>query len=706
MADNQTVSILEGNTFVVSDRHGDINASPTDTSGLFSWDTRYLSRWLLTINGKQLNVLSTDDLQYFSAQFFLVPGTGTVYVDADFSVIRTRAVGRGFHEDLSIQNHQPVPIDLDVQIAAAADFADLFEIKDAQAKKGEGYAYVQDAHLVLGYRRECFVRETWISADAPETVLTETGLRFPLHLGPHAEWRVGIDVAAARSFLGQETAAPKYQGGHDQPAPDMEQSLDSWLAGAPRIVSDWDALHQIYQRSLIDLAALRFYAPLVGKGGALPAAGLPWFMSIFGRDSIITSLQALPFTPELARVTLLTLAAWQGTVVNAFREEEPGKIMHETRYGELVAFLERPHLPYFGAADSTPLFLILLDEYERWSGDIQLVQELEVEARAALAWIDQYGDRNGDGYVDYERRLPTGLINQCWKDSWNSILFADGTNSSLPRATCEIQGYVYDARRRSARLASQIWHDTALADRLERQAAELKERFNRDYWIAEREYFALALDGDGRQVDALTSNIGHLLWSGIVDDDKIPSCVRHLMSDRLFSGWGIRTMSTTDGGYNPVGYHVGTVWPHDNSIIALGLTRAGYRREAAQIAMGILEAATYFRGRLPEAFAGYPRLRTHYPVEYPTACSPQAWATGAPLLLLRALLGLEPVGNQLLVDPAVPKAIERLELLEVPGRWGRVDALCRGHLDIGLGSGGRELPSVAAAQTLSPAPHG
>jgi glycogen debranching enzyme len=426
-------------------------------------------------------------------------------------------------------------------------------------------------------------------------------------------------------------------------------------------------------------------------------------MSIFGRDSVLTSLQALPFTPELARATLIALAAWQGTVINDFREEEPGKILHEIRYGELVAFLERPHLPYFGAADSTPLFLILLDEYERWSGNVQLVSELEQEARAALDWIDTYGDKTGDGYVDYERKMDTGLENQCWKDSSNSILFADGSNSKLPRATCEIQGYVYDARRRAARLAREVWKDEDLSTRLEREAAELKQRFNRDYWISDGEYFALALDGDGRKVDALTSNIGHLLWSGIVDEEKIPACVNHLMSETLFSGWGVRTMATTNGGYNPVGYHVGTVWPHDNSFIAWGLTRAGYRKEAARIALGILEAATYFGGRLPEAFAGYPRALTHYPVEYPTACSPQAWATGAPLLLLRTLLGLEPIGNQLLVDPGVPRSIERLELFEIPGRWGQVDALGRGHLDIASVSG-RSLPSEAAARSLSGSP--
>jgi glycogen debranching enzyme len=406
-------------------------------------------------------------------------------------------------------------------------------------------------------------------------------------------------------------------------------------------------------------------------------------MAIFGRDSILTSLQALPFTPELARTTLEVLGQRQGTTYDDFRDEEPGKILHEARLGEMTAFEERPHSPYFGSADATPLFLVLLDEYERWTGDGATVQKLEPEARAALNWIDEFGDLDGDGYVEYNRRnTVSGLENQCWKDSWNSILFADGTLAPLPRACCEIQGYVYDAKLRCARLAREFWGDPGLAEDLEREAAELKERFNREFWIPERGFFALALDGHKRKVDSLTSNIGHLLWSGIADPDKAEQCARHLLGPELFSGWGVRTMGRREGGYNPIGYHVGTVWPHDNSFIAWGLRRYGYREQAARVAWGILEAAPYFRHRLPEAFAGYARERTHFPVEYPTACSPQAWASGAPLLLLRTLLGLEPVGNCLLVDPAIPTAIQRLELLGIRGRWHEMDAFGRGRIEL------------------------
>jgi glycogen debranching enzyme len=677
---NETISILQGNTFVVSDRRGDIEASPTDTSGLFAYDTRYISRWILTINGMRPNVLSTDDLDYYAVQFFLVPGTGTVYVDADLSIIRQRSVvGDGFHEELTLLNHKGEAVDLSVRLDIAADFADLFEVKDALAKQGKQYQNVDREQnvLVLGYQREQYVRETRVTSTTP-AAFDEKGVSFSVHIEPHGQWTTSLDVMLFIPGLPHSTPA----NARMQARPNMAVSLDQWLASAPRLSSEWDWLERIYKRSLIDLAALRFY-PQISPGKSLPAAGLPWFMSIFGRDSILTSLQALPFVPELAESTLLTLAAWQGTMVDDFRDEEPGKILHELRYGEMTAFEERPHSPYYGSADATPLFLILLDEYERWTGNRELVQKLENVARNTLIWIDRYGDHKGDGYVAYDRRnKKTGLENQCWKDSWNSILFSDGSLSRLPRATCEIQGYVYDAKRRSARLARDIWQDQALADQLEREAAILKQRFNEDFWIADRGFFALAIDGDGRKVDSLTSNIGHLLWSGIAEEKKAQACVDHLMSEKLFCGWGIRTMAEGEGGYNPIGYHVGTVWPFDNSFIAWGLRRYGYKEEAARVAAGILEAAAFFKGRLPEAFGGYQRELTGFPVEYPTACSPQAWSTGAPLLLIRTMLGLEPIGDHLLVDPAVPSMMGRLEVLDIPGRWDRQDAFSRGKLDI------------------------
>jgi glycogen debranching enzyme len=674
------VKILDGNTFVVSDSRGDIEGSLTDTTGLFSFDTRFLSEWVLTVNGQRLTPLSTDDLQYFETRFFLVPGTGTVYVDSKLSVIRRRAVGNGFREELQILNHDEKPVDLTVRIDADSDFADLFEVKDALKKKGTYSARVTDGRLVLGYQRETFTRATDISATAPARV-DKKGLTFKTRIEPQGEWSTNLDVVTAA--MGSEERRERPTFARPRGRQNMETNLKRWLDRAPTLECDWDSLRKTFRRSLVDLAALRFSPPIMGYR-SLPAAGLPWFMTMFGRDSILTSLQALPFTPELAATTLRALGDWQGTRVDDFRDEDPGRILHEMRYGELTAFEERPHSPYYGSADATPLFVVLLDEYERWTGDRRLVRELEYEARAALNWIDEYADLMGNGYISYQRRnVKTGLENQCWKDSWDSISYRDGRLAGFPRATCELQGYAYDAKMRAARLAREVWKDPEFASRLEKQAADLKRRFNRDFWIADREYFALALDSDGKQVDALSSNIGHLLWSGIVEKPKAKAIARHLLGPRLFSGWGVRTLATGEGRYNPIGYHVGTVWPFDNSFIAWGLRRYGFKEEAARIAAGILEAADFFDGRLPEAFGGYERTLTRYPVQYPTACSPQAWSTGAPLLLLRTMLGLEPVGDLLVVDPALPVGIGHVALLDIPGRWGRVDAFGRGRLSVG-----------------------
>jgi glycogen debranching enzyme len=679
---NGTVSVLEGNTFVVSRPNGDVDAGPGEPHGLFHRDTRHLSRWLLTVDGKQLDPLSTDDTKSFSARFFLVPGTGSEYTDATISVIRSRVVGGGFFEELTVFNHGGEPVRPEISIAVGADFADLFQVKDATIDRpGKTFADVKEQLIVLGYERGDFVRETWIRPHGGDAELGTDRIVFHPTIEPHGSWTAWIEVVTALDGTPTGREHTRYSPGDEQRPPAQSRTelgthatLRELLEVAPTLETDWEPLKLIYARSILDLAALRFYPHHVHEA-AVPAAGLPWFQTLFGRDSLITSYQSLHIVPELAAATLDVLASQQGTRHDAFRDEEPGKILHELRFGELTAFEERPHSPYYGSADGTMLFLILLDEYERFTGDTERVRTLEPNARAALAWIEEDGDRDGDGYVEYERRnVESGLENQCWKDSWNSILFADGTLAKLPRATCELQGYAYDARRRCARLAREVWDDEELAAKLEQQADELKRSFNRDFWLADRGYYALALDGDKRPVDALTSNIGQLLWSGIVDEDRADDVVAHLLGPRLYSGWGVRTMAEGDGGYNPIGYHQGTVWPHDNSLIAAGLRRYGYDEEAATVSFAILEAAQYFLGRLPETFAGYARSLTDYPVEYPTACSPQAWATATPLLLLRVLLGIEPPNGAAEHQPFLPARIGELGLRGLPGHDGDYDA--------------------------------
>jgi glycogen debranching enzyme len=678
----ETVSILDGNEFVVSNRKGDLEATLTDNHGLFLNDTRFLSHWVLTVNGLRPTVLSVDDTAYYRVQYFLAVATGAVYIDSHLKVTRQRSVGGGFREVLVIDNHGKTPIDVEARLEVAADFADLFEVKEKRAKRGEVYRRVSDDRLTLGYRRDQFWRETWVTSSTPALV-TEEALTFKIHLEPHAQWTTELDVRAILRPEREERAPPTAPApaSADWSRPHLAEDLRRWIDGAPRLISSWETLEHVYRRSLVDLAALRFRSPLLLK--AMPAAGLPWFMTVFGRDSLLTSFQALPFLPELAATTLHTLGTLQARDHDPFRDAEPGKIPHELRFGEMTAFEETPHSPYYGTADATPLFLILLEEYQRWTGDSDLVRSLERQARAAVTWIDRHGDRDGDGYIEYERRNPNGLENQCWKDSGDSIVFADGTLADTPRATCELQGYAYDAKRRVARLAREVWNDPTWADDLERQAAELKTRFNEDFWLPERDCFALGLDGHKRKIDSLASNIGHLLWSGIADADKARCCADHLLSDALFSGWGVRTMAVGEGAYNPIGYHVGTVWPHDNAFIAWGLRRYGFNVEAARIAVSMLEAAEFFNYRLPEAFAGDKRESTRFPVEYPTACSPQAWASGAPLLLIRAMLGLESIGGNLIVDPAMPPNIKNLELLDIPGVWGRRDAFGRAREDAG-----------------------
>ncbi|GIJ13154.1 glycogen debranching N-terminal domain-containing protein [Micromonospora andamanensis] len=675
MADRH-VNTLDGDVFVVSDESGDIETNPKYPTGLFSFDTRFLSKWILTINGERLHALSNDDLEFYETRFFLAPGEPTHYVDAKISVIRHRLVAGMLTEQLTVLNHDHQGVDLHIRLDAASDFADIFEIKDLKEKQGSISVRTQSGALELRYDRESFSRTTIITPDAPADVDQE-GFSFKIHLEADGRWETTINVETLiRGAAGRDLRA-SLSTHRGESRPQVRQELDTWIEKAPRLVCEDERLETAYWRSLADLAALqRRPLSLTQK---LPCAGLPWFMAFFGRDSLFTCLQSLPYIPHTTPPTLRALANVQGSKVDEFRDEEPGKIMHEIRFGETSAFEEQPHSPYYGSADSTPLFLILLDEYRRWSGDDDLVRCLEQEARAAVRWMNDWADPLGSGYIWYEtKNSATGLVNQCWKDSWDSISDHGGALAGHPRATCELQGYAYDARLRAARLAREVWDDPEFAAKLETEAASLKERFNRDFWVSEGGYYALALDGDGRQIDSLSSNIGHLLWSGIVDDDKVSDVVEHLLGPRLFSGWGIRTLAVGEGRYNPIGYHVGTVWPFDNSIIAAGLARYGYRQEAARIAESMLDASEFFAGRLPEAFAGYDRSLTKYPVEYPTACSPQAWSSGSILLFLTTLLGLEPHGDHLIVNPVLTPEMGRIELFNISGPWGHQDAFGRG----------------------------
>jgi glycogen debranching enzyme len=637
---DRTLSVLDGSTFVVGDRLGDLRADEGREHGFFSDDTRFVSRWILLVGATPLDLLSLDQEAYFGARVFLTPRVGPDD-QAPCSVMRRRLLDHVWIEEVTVTNHLHEASQLQVRVEVDSDFADLFEVKDG-ARAAREVTHAHDDHaLTLSYERGDFRRSVTIASSEPATI-TRTGFRYTLELGPGEQWSAMFTITPHAEQDGAPFPLRGARGGLDQLHARKSAELEAWLAAAPALVAEDPALLRTYRASLSDLAALRLH-PDLHAGATLPGAGLPWFMALFGRDSLITSFQALPYVPGLAETTLRVLAMRQATVRDDFREQEPGKILHELRFGELTASGERPYSPYYGSADATPLFLVLLDEYHRWTGDDELVQALEPNARAALDWIRDSGDGDGDGYVEYERRnVANGLINQCWKDSWNSIQHADGRLATGPIATCEIQGYVYDAQRRGARLAREVWGDPALAQTLERRASELRESFHRDFWMPERGAHALALDGEKRQVDSLSSNIGHLLWSGLLDDAEAAATAERLLEGALYSGWGVRTLGAREGGYNPLGYHTGTVWPHDNSLIAAGLARYGHHDAASTIAIAMLAAAPHFEYRLPEVFAGFDRSVTSIPVAFPTASRPQAWSAATPLLLLTTILGLQP----------------------------------------------------------------
>jgi glycogen debranching enzyme len=636
----RTVSVLDGSTFVVSDRLGDIRDDGGRDHGFFCQDTRFVSRWVLRVSEQPLLLLGLDQQEHFDAQFFMTPSVGPD-TEAPCSVMRRRLIDHVWMEEISVINHRHESATIAVMLEFETDFADLFEVKDGAVAARAITVQQDDRSLTLSYERAGFRRSVMIVSSVPATV-TREGFAFSPVLASGEQWSTTFTITPDAE---QPTAAfgrRKARDGFDAMRASKSTELNQWLARAPTLVASDPALLRTYRASLSDLGALRL-PPDISEGATLPAAGLPWFMALFGRDSLIASFQALPYLPELAATTLRVLAAAQADDCDDFHEREPGKILHELRFGELTAKGERPYSPYFGSADATPLFLILLDEYHRWSGDEDLVRALEPNARAALAWIENSGDADGDGYVEYSRRNSvTGLLNQCWKDSWDAIQFADGTIPRGPIATCEIQGYVYDARSRAARLAREVWGDRAFAERLELQARELQASFHGDFWMPERGCHAVALDGDKRPVDSLTSNIGHLLWSGLLNEREAATTADRLLESELYSGWGVRTLGTGEAGYNPLGYHTGTVWPHENSLIVAGLARYGQREQAATIAAAMLSAAPHFEHRLPEVFAGYPAAVTSVPVAYPTASRPQAWAAGTPLQLLTTLLDLQP----------------------------------------------------------------
>jgi glycogen debranching enzyme len=432
------------------------------------------------------------------------------------------------------------------------------------------------------------------------------------------------------------------------------------------VQTDYTDLRTVVDQSAEDLGALRIFDPDFPERTVV-AAGAPWFMTLFGRDSLLTSYMALVLDPDLALGVLQTLARFQGTKVDPRNDEEPGRILHEMRFGEAPSLSLGGGRVYYGTADATPLFVMLLGELRRWGLANELVDSLLPHADRALEWIEKYGDRDGDGYVEYKRASDRGLVNQGWKDSGNAIRFADGRLARPPIALCEVQGYTYGAYLARAHFADEMG-DAETAVHYRAKAATLKENFNRDFWLDDRGWYAMALDADKVPVDGLGSNMGHCLWTGIVDEEKARLVADQLMSTDMFSGWGIRTLSQSMVGYNPISYHNGSIWPHDNAICAAGLMRYGFVEESHRVILGLLDAARHQLHRLPELFGGVSRQDLAFPVDYPSSCSPQAWAAASPLLFLRTILRLDPwvPHRKVWLSPTLPPWINYLRVDRIP----------------------------------------
>jgi glycogen debranching enzyme len=654
------VTLLEGTTFCICEPGGDIRAGAAQ--GLFVRDTRLISRFELSINGHAPQPLAPQSREPFACTFLsrMPPAAGLA--DSTLLVVRRRELNDGMHEEITLRNMSAEPLPVTLRVRVAGDFADVFEVKEgrvhADGPSVDGLTVSIDDDMIR-LNRACgsVLRGASIrGASHGDTDLEVSASQLTWHavVPAHGSWGTSLHVTPSlngRDLIEFKAAQWHNNGGRPTGA---EQRLADWRRQSPLVKASDERLAAVFAASTEDLGSLRIFDP-EHADRAVIAAGAPWFMTIFGRDSLLTSWMVLPLDPSLALGTLRTLASLQGAKVDPQTEEQPGKILHEMRFGMQASLWLGGGSVYYGSVDATPLFVMLLGELRRWGLDRRVVEELLPCADRALDWIVNYGDADGDGFVEYSRSSELGLVNQGWKDSFDGITFATGAIAEPPIALAEVQGYVYAAYLAKSHFCAER-DDAAGAAHWAERAQALKDEFDRAFWLPDRGHFALGLDGSKRPIDSLASNMGHCLWTGIVDAGKAAAVARHLTGPDMFSGFGIRTLAASCGAYNPMSYHNGSVWPHDNAICAAGLMRYGFVREAQQVAMGILEAAEWFGGRLPELFCGFDRAEFSEPVHYPTSCSPQAWASATPFHLLRTLLRFDPSvpAGKLWCDPAVP----------------------------------------------------
>jgi len=660
------LTLIDGKTFLSTTVAGDIMPPGAPDVGFFHDDTRFLSRLELRVDGYRTIVLCSSTEQTFASQIELTTGKGTMrdsyeVPENTVHIRREQLLASDvLYDNFAFENFNFHELELAIELAYEADYMDVFQVRGVARQRLGRYfqPVVRNDSIIFHYCGLDHVsRETIIHLSPEPESVNGTTARWKLRLPPFKRFQLNTTIVA--QVEGRKSRAGR---------PDFNQQLRA----RREAFADWDSRSTHFESSnsifkqMVGTCKGDFHALQIPEAREhVVAAGIPWFATMFGRDSILASYQSLLLNPQLATETLRVLAMHQGKEKNDWRDEEPGKILHEYREGEMTRAGEMPFGPYYGSADATPLWLILLSETFNWTNDEQLVKDMLPHAYRALEWIDAHGDLDGDGFVEYQRRSPRGLANQGWKDSWDAIVHKDGQIAKSPIALCEVQGYVYEAKYRMASLL-RSFGDTRTADKLKKDAADLLKRFEKAFWMPKFGFYAMALDGDKRQTQVISSNPGHLLFTRMLPQERAKSVTQRFMHDDLYSGWGWRTMSRDERVFNPLSYHRGSIWPHDNSIIAHGMALYEFREPANKVFSTLFEAALKFRDyRLPELFCGIQRREHDEPVQYPVSCSPQAWASGAVFLLLTSVLGIRPSAPRRelnIVNPTLPPFLDQLSI--------------------------------------------
>jgi glycogen debranching enzyme len=664
----QLLTINEGTTFMVTDLDGQIAAD--SELGVFADDTRFVSYYSISADGNAWRCLTSAATTHYASRVYLINNPFETEAGAipsgTVGLVVSRTIHDGIHEDLDLTNYGLTPVKFNLEIALRSDFADIFEVKSHKFVRRGRIVTEWDGKrqtLRTSYSNRDFERVfAYRLSDFGSTPVYANGrLTFPILLESRASWHCCCEYM----FGAQERLRRPLRGCYESARHTRFDELErEWMAQATALTSANEDLYRLYQQSVEDIGALRLHDHDFAPDVWIPAAGVPWFVTIFGRDSLIVSLQNMLVYPGFARGALKKLAELQATERDDFRDAEPGKIPHEIRFGELARLNLIPHTPYYGTADATALYLIVLHEAWKWLGDRDLLREFRNTALRCLEWIDRSGDLDGDEFQEYQTRSPQGYENMGWKDARDAVVYPDGTLVRGPKALCELQGYTFDAWLRSAELFD-VLGEPEQATALRAKAARLQTRFEDRFWCEDIGSYVFALDRDKQAVPTVVSNAGHCLWSGMVRPDRAGRVVQRLMEPDMWSGWGVRTLSARNPAYNPFSYQCGSVWPHDNGLIALGFKRYGFAAEAAQIARDISEAASYFASyRLPELYAGVQREPSTFPVQYPGANVPQAWACGATFQLLQAILGIQAdaPSKRLYVDPELPRWLPNVTL--------------------------------------------